>query len=240
MRILIISDIHGNLEALERVLEISDGVDAVWVLGDTVGYGPNPAECLALVRKHAEVILSGNHDMAAVGLLPVSGFNSQAARAVEYTRQLMNKEGLKFLSSLAPMLAGKNITLVHGSPTNPAFDYILDHNTALAAHRAITTEVCFFGHTHLPGCFYKKGKKYLWYRLDDNESIPLGNGNILFNPGSVGQPRDGDPRASFAIADTEAMTWTQKKAEYDVQAVQAKLQSISAPPFLISRLAKGI
>ena len=240
MRVLIISDIHGNLEALQRVLEISEGVDAVWALGDTVGYGPNPSECLSIVRNRAEVILCGNHDMAAAGTLPFGGFNMQAAKAVEYTRKLLSREEIRFLCRLTPQLIGQNVTLVHGSPTNPPIDYILDHNTAMAAEQALTTEVCFFGHTHLPGCFYKKGRKFRWLVLQDDQSIPLGNGNILFNPGSVGQPRDGDPRASFAIADTEAMTWTQKRTAYDIEAVQTKMQAIGAPPFLISRLAKGI
>ena len=240
MRVLIISDIHGNLEALQRVLEIAEGVDSIWVLGDTVGYGPNPSECLSIVREKAEVILCGNHDMAAAGTLPYSGFNAQAARAVEYTRELLSKGEIKFIQELHPMMKGQNVTLVHGSPTNPPVDYILDSYSALAAERCIDTEVCFFGHTHLPGCFYKKKGQYEWLTLENDESIPLGQNHVFYNPGSVGQPRDGDPRASFAVADTEKMTWTQKKAEYDIKNVQQKLERISAPGFLISRLAKGI
>ena len=240
MRVLIISDIHANIEALTRILEISEGVDAVWALGDIIGYGPNPAECLSLIKEKAAIVLCGNHDMAVSGALPFSSFNSQAQKAVEYTRKMLKKKDIDYLNTLSPIKKGKNITLVHGSPTNPAVDYILNKNSAAAAHELITTEICFFGHTHLPGCFYKRGNKYIWKKLKANESIPLGKNHVFYNPGSAGQPRDNDPRASFAIADTEKMTWTQKRTEYDIPAVQAKLKALDAPEFLITRMERGI
>ena len=240
MKIAILSDIHSNFQALKRVLSEIYDIDAIWALGDIVGYGPSPMECLHLIKEKADIVLCGNHDLAVSGGLPSFNFNRYAQAALEYTKKIMDRKGLDYLSGLKPFGTINGITLTHGSPADPASGYILNPESANRAKAALTGTYCFFGHTHQPGIFaYKKGK-FHWITLKEEESAPLNEENIFFNPGSVGQPRDNDPRASYAIVDMEKKTWTQKRSEYDIKTVQKKMRGLGSPDFLINRIARGI
>ncbi|MGD8812840.1 MAG: metallophosphoesterase family protein [Anaerolineales bacterium] len=241
MKILIISDIHANLQALETVLEDAPSFDAVWCLGDLVGYGPNPNECIQRVRKLPELIcLSGNHDHAAVGLIPLSRFNEEARSIVDWTRNALNKKSAGFLGALPVSASVGEFTLVHGSPLQPVWEYIMDLRSADRNFEAFSTNYCLVGHSHLPLIYHQVE--------DDHTIIPIpvhGNQSVdlyprmILNPGSVGQPRDSDPRASYALLDLESMTWKNHRVPYDIQRVQELMLEAGLPYRQAMRLKEG-
>lgn len=204
MTVLILSDIHANLEALEAVLAHAGAFDRLWFLGDAVGYGPDPNACVErLLALKPEVWLAGNHDWAALGKLDLADFNPEARRAAEWTGEQLNPEARAVLDAVVPRLnmTDQDVTLVHGSPRGPIWEYILDAGTAYENFDQFTTSMCLFGHTHVPTAFEEHPDgAYRWrYALD--EPLALNGSRWLINPGSVGQPRDGDPRASYARLD---------------------------------------
>lgn len=242
MRVLIMSDIHGNVVALETVLKHAGEVDAVWCLGDVVGYGPNPNECVATVRELPNLVcLLGNHDAAAIGLVDLETFNPEARRSMEWTISEVNDETIEFLK-LRPEMAEpvEHVTLAHGSPRYPVYEYLLDTRSATENFDHFDTDYCFVGHTHLPVMFYLEMGDYM-SRL----SIPPINTvsklapRAIMNPGSVGQPRDRDPRASYVIFDTEDNTWDYRRIEYDIEETQKRMEGLNLPERHVSRLEGG-
>jgi predicted phosphodiesterase len=242
MRILVISDIHANLEALEAVLAAAEPFDRVWCLGDLVGYGPDPNACVERVRDLRRYqCLAGNHDWAALGQLDLSDFNTEARLAALWTGQQLTADNRAFLVA-RPTWIGPledRYTLVHGSPRHPIWEYILDEGTAAANFDQFESQVCFVGHTHVPVIYVETKGKARTQRPVLDERMPLGEERMIINPGSVGQPRDGDPRASFLILDIERGQITYQRVEYAIEQTQAKMVKAGLPPRIIARLSYG-
>lgn len=239
MRILVISDIHANLTALEAVLASAGEVDAVWCLGDVVGYGPDPNECIERLATVPNLVcLQGNHDAAAIGQLPLESFNSEARTSVEWLRDVLTPESLTFLQGLQPMRVEHGVTLAHASPRQPVLEYLLDSYSALENFDYFETPFCFVGHTHVPVLFIKHGVGINLQIPDTNALLEL-HDRCIANPGSVGQPRDRDPRAAYAIFDPQVATWHYNRIEYDIPQVQARMIAAGLPEHHISRLSGG-
>ena len=248
MRVLVLSDIHANLSALRAVLEdASKGGDtghayaAVWCLGDLVGYGPDPNECIAEVRQLPGLIcLIGNHDHAALGLTPLTRFNHDARAAATWTQQALNKDSVEFLRSLRKEAAYDGFTLAHGSPRQPVWEYILDPRTADANFDAFSTDYCLVGHTHLPVIFQRSAEDAYSLSRPTLPGQPIRlEPRMIINPGSVGQPRDMDPRAAYAMLDLDAMTWEARRTQYEVSEVQLRMLRAGLPERQALRLVAG-
>jgi predicted phosphodiesterase len=245
MRCLIISDVHANLAAFEAVLADAGEVDITWCLGDMVGYGPAPNECMALLRKTKHVCLAGNHDWAVLGKLDLRGFNADARQANEWTQGIISPSVRNYLQGLPPQRVEREIyTLAHGSPRQPIWEYILDPLTAELNFVAFETSICMVGHTHIPAAFYMPPDSPDNHRcealpLHSRRPISLAEGRWIVNPGSVGQPRDGNPAASYALLDLETRTLEYRRVKYDVEATQERMREAHLPARLIERLAVG-
>jgi diadenosine tetraphosphatase ApaH/serine/threonine PP2A family protein phosphatase len=241
MRILVLSDIHANITALEAVLSDAGTVDAVWCLGDVVGYGPDPNECVARLRMLPELVCRlGNHDAATLGRIPIETFNQDARRSIEWIQQVLTKESYTFLAQLPEKVVIEQVTLVHGSPRNPVWEYILDMHNATQNLKHFDTPICIVGHTHLPIAYLSvNGSNDLrWSVPPEGEQITIQSRAIL-NPGSVGQPRDHDPRASYAIFSPENSGWEVRRVDYDIRAVQKRIRSADLPMRHALRLIEG-
>jgi diadenosine tetraphosphatase ApaH/serine/threonine PP2A family protein phosphatase len=241
MRVAILSDVHSNLEALLTVRDHVGrlGADEVWVLGDLVGYGADPAAVLDAVNEMGTRVLCGNHDLAAVDRFDVSWFNEAAADALRWTRTHLGESGRDYLRALEPRL-DDGALLVHGSVRDPVAEYVVDVMSAAASFREAEFELCFFGHTHLPSAFRLEGERVTGSMLEEGEAVPLRSGaRYLLNPGSVGQPRDGDPRASFMIYDDDAAEAVVYRVAYPVERAQEKIVAAGLPPWLADRLSVG-
>ena len=240
MRVLIISDIHANLTALETVLADAGPADAVWCLGDLVGYGPDPNECVALVRALPHLTcLVGNHDMAALGEIDVAEFNPEAQIAVEWTRAAINDETRRYLRSLPERGKFNRYTLVHGSPRKPVWEYVLDRHVACANFPYFDTPFCLLGHTHTPVRFVEQKGYCHEYPPVYNGPLKLGPDRLILNPGSVGQPRDRIPDAAYALLDPDTDTFEYRRSAYNIPSVQKRMRAARLPEKLISRLAGG-
>jgi diadenosine tetraphosphatase ApaH/serine/threonine PP2A family protein phosphatase len=243
MAVLVISDVHANLEALEAVLADAAGRhDGVWFLGDAVGYGPDPNEVVErLVALEPAYWLAGNHDLAALGRMDLDDFNPDARAAAVWTGRQLTPAFRARLETLGPRLdlPGDSVCLVHGSPRQPVWEYVLDAGTADDNFGAFTAPLGFYGHTHVPTVFdqYLDGTERRPYRIA--EPYEPAAGRRLVNPGSVGQPRDGDPRASYLLFEPEAGTFTFHRVAYDIEAVQTKILAAGLPHRLAARLAYG-
>jgi predicted phosphodiesterase len=241
MRVLVISDIHANLTALEAVLLDAGEIDATWCLGDLVGYGPDPNECIARVRQLPNLqVIIGNHDLAALQQLDSDSFNPEARAAIVWTQKSLVDSSKSFLYDLPEKIETEKVTLSHGSPRHPVWEYLLDPRTATLSFDFFKTPLCFVGHTHLP-VIYTLDNSRNGANLnipEPNKTIPLPKRAIL-NPGSVGQPRDRDPRAAFAIFDDEGLTWDYRRVIYDVISVQQRMSKAGLPDRHIQRLAAG-
>lgn len=239
MRILVISDIHANLTALEAVLADAGDVDAVWCLGDVVGYGPDPNECIARLTSLPNLVcLQGNHDAAAIGELPLESFNHEARVSIEWLHGILTPESLSFLRSLTPMRRELDVTLAHASPRQPVLEYLLDSYSALENFAFFETQLCFVGHTHVPVLFIEHGVAINLQIPEAGSEFTL-DSRCIANPGSVGQPRDRDPRAAYAIFDPEHSTWQQFRVPYTIAEVQSRMQAAGLPGRHISRLEGG-
>ena len=245
MRALILSDIHANLEALEAVFadaEARGGFDVIWCLGDTVGYGPDPGPCLNVLRRYALLAVAGNHDFAAVGKMGVEDFNYAAKAAVQYTTTKLTSEESDFLAGLPLVALTEPFTLVHGTLRDPLLEYLLDQETAQATLEMLTTRFCLVGHSHLPFICSEinsdaTGPEFLEFTED--QPFPLAKGRHIFNPGGVGQPRDRDPRSSYAVYDSqEGCIWRHRVA-YEIGVTQEKMRQARLPEYLIERLNHG-
>jgi predicted phosphodiesterase len=241
MRVLIISDIHANLTAFEAVLAHARGKwDVLWCLGDVVGYGPDPNECVALLREKEHLGLSGNHDWAVLGRLDIFSFNTDARAAISWTQSILEEENREYLVNLPSLVVEEPFTLAHASPRHPVWEYILDQNTAAANFSCFGTPYCLVGHTHSPIIFEQIGKDEALARLPAyGQPLNLNDGRLIINPGSVGQPRDSDPRAAYIILDTKKMTWEHFRVEYDIPAVQERMRKHGLPYRLVVRLEYG-
>jgi|WetSurMetagenome_2_1015567.scaffolds.fasta_scaffold109074_2 diadenosine tetraphosphatase ApaH/serine/threonine PP2A family protein phosphatase len=241
MRILVISDIHANLNALEAVLSAAGKVDAVWCLGDLVGYGPDPNECIDIIRSQPNLVcLLGNHDAAALGQIDLEAFNREARLSARWMRSALTSDSILFLQSLPEKQVVDNVTLAHGSPRNPVWEYLLDTYTAAANFNYFDTRFCFVGHTHLPIAYteVEDTKDIEWKIIQSEDPFYLTYRTII-NPGSVGQPRDHDPRAAFAIFHPETTLWEPHRVPYDIAAVQQRIKQNGLPPRHAIRLAEG-
>jgi predicted phosphodiesterase len=244
MHILVISDIHANLAALDAVIKDAGNFEQVWCLGDVVGYGPEPNECISRLREFNLICLAGNHDLGVVGKAALWDFTQDAREAIFWTRHslsIFNHDWLKSLPQTT-LVMEHDITLVHGSPRDPVWEYIVEREVAKNNLDFINTPVCLNGHTHIPVIFRKPwdGMKVLEEPLHANSPIRLIPHDRMFvNPGSVGQPRDEDPRAAYAIIDLDAMTLTHRRVQYDVSATQKLMKQANLPSRLIRRLRFG-
>ncbi len=242
MRILVISDIHANLTAFETVLDDAKGSwEYVWCLGDVVGYGPDPNECVELLKTLPHLCLAGNHDWAALGRLDIRTFNPDARRAVNWTREMLTPENTAYLEALPTTFVIGQYTLAHGSPREPVWEYILEPIVASLNFSHFETPYCLVGHTHQP---------VIYELLNDqgdtdmvapayNTMRQLNGRRVIINPGSIGQPRDQNPDAAYAILDVERNTWEHRRIPYDVASVQKRMAKADLPERLIARLAHG-
>lgn len=242
MRYAILGDIHSNLAAFEAILQDvkgRGGFDKIWCLGDVVGYGPDPRECIELLRQFEHVCVAGNHDWAAIGKMDTADFNPVAARACHWTAQRLTAEDIDYLQNLPLSLCQDDFTLVHGSPREPIWEYLLSTEAAQDNFAHFETAYCLIGHSHVPLVFELVGKNAIHRALPEEDSLTLGKNRLIINPGGVGQPRDGDPRASYAIYDTDTRTIYHYRVEYDVPATQKKMEERRLPLPLILRLSQG-
>ncbi len=241
MKILVLSDVHANLPALEAVLRISEPYDALWNLGDTVGYGATPNECIDLLSEaKANPTLIGNHDLAAVGLMPIKWFNAAAATAAGWTMlQLTEENRLRIRSGFTSESIGQ-FHLVHGSPRDPARDYVQTLDDAVGSLRAVAAQFVLCGHTHVPMFAELDAEQSpRLVRLEWDMQYSLVGKRALLNPGSVGQPRDGDPRSAVLLLDSDAFTATWIRIPYDVERAQKAILSAGLPKDLATRLSRG-
>jgi diadenosine tetraphosphatase ApaH/serine/threonine PP2A family protein phosphatase len=243
MRYLVISDIHANLEALEAVLAAAGEWDAVICLGDLVGYGPNPNQCVHRVRELPNLTcIIGNHDVAALGRIDLDLFNPYAKFAALWTQREMTTETRAFLESLEQIATIDSVTLVHGSPRDPVWEYLERPSQAPENFARLTTPFCFVGHTHVPRVFTQnpENRHYDVWVPSENETVRLDDGiRRILNPGGVGQPRDGDPRAAFALYDSDAAQFVFRRVPYDIATTQRKMREAGLPSPLAERLAYG-
>jgi diadenosine tetraphosphatase ApaH/serine/threonine PP2A family protein phosphatase len=242
LRYAIISDIHANLEAFEAILEDAQDIDGIWCMGDVVGYGPNPNECINLLRSYSHLCVAGNHDLAAVGQVSTDTFNEDAKAAIRWTAAQLTPETMEYLQYLP--LIGKGhprFSIVHGSPRDPIWEYLLYDDEAAAAFRMLETDCCFVGHTHVPIVFreLKQPLKVKDAIPAPDEAIETYNRRLIINPGAVGQPRDGDPRGSYILLDTEGGIANYRRVPYPIEKVQEKMRLARLPQRLIDRLAYG-
>ncbi|HEX9550013.1 MAG TPA: metallophosphoesterase family protein [Candidatus Limnocylindrales bacterium] len=240
MRIAVLSDIHANLVALDAVLAATGPVDAVWHLGDVVGYGPDPDAVVARLGSVGATGVQGNHDAAAAGGSEIEWFNPDARRAMEWTRATMGRGTVAWLAALPRTLVSGDWTLVHGSPREPIWEYVTSVPVARANLAALETRVGLHGHTHLPVAFVEEDGRVDVVSPGDGSVLELRGRRALVNPGSVGQPRDGDPRSSYLVLDTVADSVTWHRVAYDVEAVQAAMRTTQLPTSLAARLGVGL
>ena len=243
MRYAIIADIHSNLEAFQAVLadiEQRGGVDEVWCLGDVVGYGPDPHQCIKLLRRLNHVCVAGNHDWAAAGRLNTAAFDPDAAIACHWTAEQLTTRDRKYLENLPLTIQKGDFTLVHGSPREPIWEYILSTNTASDNFALSQSQYCLIGHSHMPLLFKYEEGSCTFSPLSPSIGLVLGKSRLIINPGSVGQPRDGDPRASYAIYDSDARIIRLYRIPYDNSVTQDKMMQSGLPVRLVTRLSQGL
>ena len=240
MRICVLSDIHGNLPALESILDALKPYDAVWQLGDIVGYGPQPDEVVARLIAENATGVRGNHDSAAIGLLDTDAFNDDARTAVEWTADRISSRTRDWLAALPLRGVETPFTLVHGSPRDPTWEYVYSAGVARANLPLFETTHCLVGHTHVPLVFRQRSTKVEGVHVKGEMTYALGAERLVINPGSVGQPRDGDPRASALLLDTDAGTLEWRRVEYPVERVQKLMEQERLPRRLIARLQFGL
>ena len=243
MRDLIVSDIHSNLEALDAVIVDAGrrgGFDGVWCLGDMVGYGPDPSKCLRLLREFDLAAVAGNHDYAAAGVIDAANFNGAAYAAIRWTTEQLGGDDKRFLSQLPTVRIEPPFTLVHGSLRAPIEEYLLHPSQALATFELLATPYCLVGHSHQPFICREMAPAPLFLPLPRDRRAPLDNVRCIINPGSVGQPRDRDTRASYAVFDSDGLDIEHHRVEYDIAATQSKMRRAGLPEYLIERLDYGV
>lgn len=243
MRIAIVSDIHSNLPAFEAVLrhaERASAIGAVWCLGDIVGYGPHPNECVSLLRSYEHRVVAGNHDLASCGRMGTEEFNDAAAAAARWNGEQLSDDSRSYLLELQLTDMDGDFTLVHGSLRDPEWEYLLSSEQALAQFELQQTRYSIVGHSHMPFVCREDGDgPPTPRRAVEGEEVELGTERLILNPGSAGQPRDGDPRVSYALYDDDARTVTFHRVEYDISATQRAMEATTLPAWLSQRLSEG-
>jgi predicted phosphodiesterase len=240
MRIAVLSDIHANLPALDAVLAAAGTVDGIWHLGDVVGYGPDPDAVVERLRDLGSIGVRGNHDAAACGGPEIDWFNPDARRAMEWTRREIGPASVEWLSAQPERRTVGGCELVHGSPREPIWEYVTSVPVARANLALLGTPIGLHGHTHIPVAFVEQDGRVEAIGPDRDSTLELRGRRALVNPGSVGQPRDGDPDASFMILDPEAGTLSWHRVRYDVAAVQRSMRAVGLPASLVARLSVGL
>ena len=242
LHVAVVSDIHGNRHAFEAVLDaIGDsGCEEIWCLGDLVGYGAEPDACVELARRHAAICLAGNHDLGVTGVLPLEDFSRGAALAARWTQRTIEPGTREFLEALEPVLLDETVGLYHASPRDPVWEYVL---SALQAELCLDLQshrVCLIGHSHVALSFTRPpGAVTTGQTRAADEAVEVSSGEWLINPGSVGQPRDGDPRAAWLELDLAGWAAVYRRVEYDVAGAQAAIRAARLPDSLAERLAYG-
>ena len=243
MRIAVLSDIHANLPALEAVASDLPQVDQVWVLGDIVGYGPQPNEVIATLQAMGARSVLGNHDGAAIGTVDAAQFNPDARRAIEWTAGVVDANTRSYIAALPEVRRDGDVTAVHGSPRDPIWEYITGPGIAAANFDHFETRLCLFGHTHVPVAFRTVDGQVEATQGLPGDRIALGGTRVLLNPGSVGQPRDGLPDAAYALLETgdgaadDAVEF--RRVRYDVDRTQRLMHDVGLPARLAERLSFG-
>ncbi|MFZ1155584.1 MAG: metallophosphoesterase family protein [Solirubrobacteraceae bacterium] len=242
MKVAVVSDIHSNRQAFEAVLEAVADSDAseLWCLGDIVGYGADPDACVELARRHVAVCLAGNHDMAVVGELPLDEFSRGASLAAQWTREVISQANLAFLADLRPQGEDGPVGLYHASPRDPVWEYVL---SALLAELCLDFQphrICLIGHSHVASSFVRhEGESATGEPCREGTQLDISTGEWLLNPGSVGQPRDGDPRAAWLLLDLDEYAASYRRTPYDVAGAAAAIRAARLPNSLAERLEYG-
>jgi predicted phosphodiesterase len=240
----ILADIHANLAAFGAVLEDIEGkggADVIWCLGDIVGYGPDPVECIELLNQYQHIAVAGNHDWGAIGRMDLKEFNPVAAAACRWTAQQLRSAEIKYLDNLPLKLEEDGFTLVHGSPREPLRDYLISISRAEQNISYFASQVCLVGHSHIPLIFScEKDGVISSSQFLPGIALTLGKNRLIVNPGSVGQPRNNDPRASYAIYDSESKRIRRFQVEYDILLTQQRMMERNLPMRLIARLTYGV
>jgi predicted phosphodiesterase len=241
LRFAVISDVHSNLQALEAVVEHAgkEGSDEIWCLGDIVGYGGKPSECLALVRERADICLGGNHDLVVAGVLDIDQFTSDAGVAARWSRSVLTPDELAVLALLSPTGERAGISLFHGSIRDPIWEYVLTADVAEASLREQSTDLALVGHSHVQLALALGETGLEGGKAEPDQELKL-EGTQLLNPGSVGQPRDRDPRAAWLLIDSEAKSARFMRSEYDIEGAQADIRAAGLPVRLADRLSRGL
>jgi predicted phosphodiesterase len=242
MRVAILSDVHANLAALEAVLADADAgrADSVWHLGDLVGYGPDPDRVIEIMVIEGATCVMGNHDAAAAGSIGPAGFNPAAARAADWTAATITQASREWLTNLPQIEEQGFYTLTHGTLKDPLFEYLSTFETARSHFDVLSTPYSCVGHTHLPLVIREVApRRFEAFAPRDEDVVELGEERLCFNPGGTGQPRDGDPRACYALLDTDAGAITFHRVAYDVTVTQRRMVNAGLPERLVKRLAVG-
>ncbi len=241
MRVAVVSDIHSNLHALEAVLEAidADAPDELWCLGDLVGYGPRPNECCATITERADVCLAGNHDLAVRGTIDLAEFGGDAAVAAGWTREVLEPQALALLTRLEPQGVAHGVALYHGSARDPIWEYVLSDEAALVTLALADVPLVLVGHSHVALLVTASGDEIEGGLAAAGTEAEVGELRALLNPGSVGQPRDGDPRAAYLLLDLEDGRASFRRVEYDVERTQQEMREAGLPEFLAARLELG-
>jgi diadenosine tetraphosphatase ApaH/serine/threonine PP2A family protein phosphatase len=241
VRVAVFSDVHSNLHALEAVLAAvdADPPDELWCLGDVVGYGPRPNECCAIVAERARVCLGGNHDLAVRGTIDLDEFSGDAGVAALWTRGVLTGEALAYLNTLEPRGEAAGIALFHGSARDPVWEYVLSDEAAVTTLLLTEEPVVLVGHSHVALQVVLRELLVEGGLAPDGTELELGGARWLLNPGSVGQPRDGDARAAYLSLDLAAERATYHRVEYDIERTQAEIREAGLPELLALRLSFG-
>jgi diadenosine tetraphosphatase ApaH/serine/threonine PP2A family protein phosphatase len=241
MRVAVVSDIHSNLHALDAVLAAldADPPDELWCLGDLVGYGPKPNECCALVQARATVCLCGNHDLAVRGTIDLDEFSGDAGTAAAWTRDLLADEARTFLDSLEPAGKAADVALFHGSARDPVWEYVLSDEAAMTTFLMTEEPLVLVGHSHAALQVALRGGALEGGLAPEGTELELSDARWLLNPGSVGQPRDGDPRAAYLLLDLAARHASFRRVDYDIELTQSEMRDAGLPVSLVERLAVG-
>jgi predicted phosphodiesterase len=242
VRAAVLSDIHANLHALEAVLAAveSDAPDEIWFLGDLVGYGPRPNRCHALIEPAAAISLVGNHDLGALERITLDFFSPEAATSARWTRTVLDAVTEAFLGRLEPSGERAGVGLYHGSPRDPVWEYVLSAESALGSLLAVENRLVIVGHSHVPLAIWFDGGTIEGGVAEGGTEVELGEKRWLLNPGSVGQPRDGDPRAAWLLLDLDAGTASFRRVEYPVAETQREIRDRGLPEALAARLEHGV
>jgi diadenosine tetraphosphatase ApaH/serine/threonine PP2A family protein phosphatase len=241
MLVAVVSDVHSNLHALEAVLAAleRDSPAAIWCLGDVVGYGPRPDECCRIVEERTSLCLAGNHDLGVRGDVPLDEFSPAAVAAALWTRGVLGDRSRAFLERLVPTATRDGVELYHASPRDPLWEYVITDETAGAALEATAAPVVLVGHSHVPLAVTGDGDRVTGGHVLAGTDVELAGRRWLLNPGSVGQPRDGDPRASYLLLDLAAERASFRRVDYPIAETQAEITTAGLPPLLGERLSSG-